>query len=216
MEIVFVRHGESVANREGRLQGQRDYPLTGRGKAQSFATARFLAHTQLSFDACYCSPLSRAKETAAIIGGELELPAPVELPDLMEFDVGQLQGLLYTQVRQKHPEFFQRSPLEYADYERFGGESYDALQERAQRVRRHLEDNHRQPAERQLVVGHGGFGKQLVKHFLCVPLPRLMNLKFGNCTALLVRMSEQLAGYYGQLVWQVPVELMRTWPGMAS
>lgn len=35
--VVFyiVRHGESTGNRDGVLQGQRDYPLTNTGKRQA-------------------------------------------------------------------------------------------------------------------------------------------------------------------------------------
>ncbi len=37
--ILFVRHGETDWNAEGRLQGQRDIPLNARGRAQAEAVA---------------------------------------------------------------------------------------------------------------------------------------------------------------------------------
>ena len=41
--IVFVRHGETSYNAEGRLQGQRDIPLNGRGREQASAVGRALS-----------------------------------------------------------------------------------------------------------------------------------------------------------------------------
>lgn len=209
MQLIFVRHGESSANAEGRLQGQRDYPLTRRGRAQALAFAAWSERVGLSWDRAYCSPLSRACETADIITGERKVQPAERHADFMEFDTGALSGLLHTQLRRRHPEYFERKLDEHADYSRWGGEGYRQVQQRAQRVRSMLEAAHRKTAECVLVVGHGGFGLQLIKHLVCEPLPRVLNMKLGNCTALLVRMVEGFQTYYGQLVWHVPVELMR-------
>ena len=209
MDLIIVRHGESSANVEGRLQGQRDYPLTRRGRAQAEALARWSERVGLSWDAAYCSPLSRAKETAEIISGLRGSVPPVVCPDLMEFEAGALQGLLHHQIRERFPEFFERSLSEYADYSRWGGESYDQIVDRVRRLRAFFEARHRQSADRVLVVGHGGFGTEVVKHLVCEPAPRSFNVKFDNCTAILVRMSERFQTYVGRLLWQVPVELMQ-------
>lgn len=61
---VFVRHGESVANRDGWLAGHVDTPLTERGRAQAVETGRALA--DLDIGAAWSSDLVRAIETAAI------------------------------------------------------------------------------------------------------------------------------------------------------
>lgn len=209
MDLILVRHGESAANVEGRLQGQRDYPLTRHGRAQAAAFALWSERSGISWDAAYCSPLSRAKETAEIITRERALSPPVSCADLMEFDAGALQGLLHHQIRERFPEFFERDISEYADYSRWGGESYDDIVERVRRVRAFVEARHREPAHRVLLVGHGGFGTEVVKHLVCEPAPRSFNVKFGNCTAILVRMSERLETYIGQMLWQVPVEHMQ-------
>lgn len=208
MDLIFVRHGESSANVEGRLQGQRDYPLTRRGRAQAEAFARWTERCGLSWDASYCSPLSRARDTAEIVTRARASAPATECSDLMEFDFGSLQGLLHHQIRERFPEFFERNLSDYADYSRWGGESYADVGSRVARVRSLLEASHRKPAHRVLVVGHGGFGTEVVKHLVCDPVPRTFHIKFGNCTATLVRMSERFETYIGRLLWQVPVEHM--------
>lgn len=212
MDLILVRHGESAANVEGRLQGQRDYPLTRRGRAQAAALALWSERSGISWDFAYCSPLSRAKETAEIISHARSAAQPVSCADLMEFNAGALQGLLHHQIRERFPEFFARKTSEYADYSRWGGESYDDIVERVRRVRAFVEARHRKAAHRVLLVGHGGFGTEVVKHLVCEPATRSFNVKFGNCTAILVRMSERLQTYIGQMLWQVPVEHMRGSP----
>jgi broad specificity phosphatase PhoE len=134
---------------------------------------------------------------------------PVACADLKEFDAGALQGLLHHQIHERFPEFFDRELSEYADYSRWGGESYSDIVERVVRVRTLFEASHRKTADRVLVVGHGGFGTEVVKHLVCHPAPRSFNVAFGNCTAMLVRMSERFHTYVGRLLWQIPVEQMR-------
>jgi probable phosphoglycerate mutase len=38
-EMILIRHGETIWNAEGRIQGQGDSPLTERGIAQARAVA---------------------------------------------------------------------------------------------------------------------------------------------------------------------------------
>ena len=67
--VYFMRHGETDLNREGRMQGQSDYPLNETGRTQARqAGARFMERG-LRFDRVISSPLSRALETAALASG---------------------------------------------------------------------------------------------------------------------------------------------------
>ena len=83
--LVLVRHGRTASNAAGRIQGRADVPLDPTGLDEAHAVARALRR----FDATmlYTSPLSRARETAAIIGRELEL-APQIWSDLTEYAFG--------------------------------------------------------------------------------------------------------------------------------
>ena len=69
LQLLLIRHGETDGNREGRCQGQADFPLndTWRHQARQLA-ARLAAEAATNpFDAIYTSDLSRAFETAEII-----------------------------------------------------------------------------------------------------------------------------------------------------
>jgi glucosyl-3-phosphoglycerate phosphatase len=65
--LVLVRHGESTWNAEERLQGQLDPPLSERGREQARALAPVL-DTGTPPERIVCSDLSRARETAELLG----------------------------------------------------------------------------------------------------------------------------------------------------
>src|SRR5690625_6856819 len=63
--LVFLRHGESDWNAQGRYQGQTDVPLSETGRAQAYEAARRWGHTE--FDSVIVSPLTRTKDTGRIM-----------------------------------------------------------------------------------------------------------------------------------------------------
>ena len=66
--LYLIRHGATEANlaRPARIQGRRHNPPLARlGVRQAEATRDFLAIRPI--DHCYCSPLLRAVQTAAIV-----------------------------------------------------------------------------------------------------------------------------------------------------
>lgn len=65
--IVFLRHGESVGNAEDRFQGQADFPLTEKGRAQAKVRAERWLAEGVNFDRCISSPLLRSRQTAEIV-----------------------------------------------------------------------------------------------------------------------------------------------------
>lgn len=92
--LILIRHGETAWNHAQRIQGSTDIPLNDTGRAQAAATAEALrdeidpAATRLA-----SSDLSRARETAEIIGTGLGLGAPRLYPALRERSYGDAEGL---------------------------------------------------------------------------------------------------------------------------
>jgi len=70
--FVFLRHAESVGNVESRWQGQSNYPLTEKGRAQARALADRWNKEDVKFDLVITSTLARAQETAEIATSYLE------------------------------------------------------------------------------------------------------------------------------------------------
>jgi probable phosphoglycerate mutase len=87
--LLLIRHGETDWNAEHRWQGHADVPLNARGRDQAKALAEELAPEGV--DAIYASDLSRARDTAEIVGERLGVPVVLD-PDLREIDVGSWDG----------------------------------------------------------------------------------------------------------------------------
>ena len=96
--LVLMRHGESLWNRENRFTGSIDVPLTQKGRAGAAKAA--LRCPGLKFDVAYCSPLSRAQETATLFLEALKSDPPlIPEPVLIEKNYGILQGLNKDRVK---------------------------------------------------------------------------------------------------------------------
>src|SRR5262245_41262055 len=86
--LILVRHGESDHLVNETTGGWSESQLTIRGKTQAPYTGQTLA-AKLPCDTFefYCSDLRRAKQTAEVIGGAIQV-APVLCPELRELNNG--------------------------------------------------------------------------------------------------------------------------------
>ena len=152
--FVFLRHGESIGNAQARWQGQSDYPLTEKGRAQALALAERWKSERAKFDVIIASPLGRAKETAEIIASALGVPVEFD-PILLERHIGEMEGLTAEEVR-KRPQ-----PPYVTPYDSIGGEGEGdwALFLRAGQA---LHSLLRRSAGSYLIVSHGGLLNQLM------------------------------------------------------
>jgi broad specificity phosphatase PhoE len=82
---TFVRHGQSVANREGWLAGHYDAPLTEQGEAEAIAARHVLVEPLP--ERAFCSDLTRAHRTARLLLVGHAIPLVVT-PRLRERDCG--------------------------------------------------------------------------------------------------------------------------------
>ena len=88
MKIVLARHGETDWNRNGRLMGRRDVVLNEHGREQARDLREKLSN--MNFDCCFSSPLTRARETAEIVcGDKCEIICD---DNLMERYAGEMEG----------------------------------------------------------------------------------------------------------------------------
>lgn len=152
-ELWVIRHGESTWNVEGRYQGQTDVPLSHVGVLQAASLAERL--TGQGFAAVYSSDLRRAVQTAEAVAERLSDPPAITLePELREIDVGELSGLVYADIRERHPQYLTDLAADPWQTRRPGGESMQDLSARSGAALRAICARH--PGERVLVFTHGG------------------------------------------------------------
>ncbi len=103
LRVVIVRHGESTFNLESRIQGRSDLSrLTSTGESQAQCVAKTLVG--IPFSQAYCSPLTRAYDTARIILKERE-GIPLHITEqLREIDLTAWEGLTFAEVKEKYPD----------------------------------------------------------------------------------------------------------------
>jgi len=148
--IILVRHGQTEWNRVERFRGQADVPLNEAGLAQAAATGRRVA-AEWSPSAVYCSPLSRARQTAEAIARQFNLPVQ-SVPELIDIDYGKWQGLTPDEARQRWPRQIENWYLHPERVRIPGGESLTALRQRLLQAVQSLIDRH--PGQTIVIVGH--------------------------------------------------------------
>lgn len=151
--ILLARHGETDDNLEPiRIQGTRDTPLNATGRAQAHELAERVAAEAVPIVVIHTSQLSRARETAEIVGARIGLE-PIVDPRLAEGDRGDLEGRFWEEVARDDPPVYAAWRAAGAAFRFPGGESLAEQQERVVAALVDITQAGRLPA---LVVCHGG------------------------------------------------------------
>ena len=127
--LLFVRHGRTTWNAEGRVQGGGD--LDGVGLAQAAALSARLRDEPLTV--VYASPFPRTRQTASIVAGPHGLRVGL-LPLLRDLDYGHLSGALLSEMREKHADLLERWRDAPHTVHFPGGESLADLRARVERA----------------------------------------------------------------------------------
>ncbi len=88
MNIYLLRHGETEYNARKLYQGQRDIPLSTKGRAA-------LRRAGIAPGTVYVSPMTRARQTAHILFPEAE---QIVVPGLREMNFGSFEGQSYVDM----------------------------------------------------------------------------------------------------------------------
>lgn len=161
--VLLARHGETNDNREPiRVQGFTDTPLNDTGRRQAAELAERVAGEGIR--SLWASDLSRARETAEIVGERIGLTPSLD-PRLREACRGRWEGHRFIDIAREEPEL-------YAAWLRAGEEfrfpEGESLREQLDRVSAALEDIHGTGELPALVVCHGGS----IRVLLCRRDPR--------------------------------------------
>lgn len=173
LTIFLIRHAETGHNRDGLVQGRADNPLSELGLRQAEALGSALAGQALT--AVFSSPLQRAQQTAVAVARAHGVVVTT-VHDLIEMDIGEMEGLSGPELRERHPEFLKAwTSDEGATVPMPGGESLQQVQKRAGAA---LDRIIVASAEGALaVVSHNFVVLSLLCRFLALPLKNFRRLR---------------------------------------
>tara|TARA_Y100001934_G_C12243119_1_gene721325 strand:- start:452 stop:1048 length:597 start_codon:yes stop_codon:yes gene_type:complete len=102
MTLLIARHGQTDWNLAGRWQSSSDIPLNAQGRKQAARLAALLKEGGFAPGRLISSPLSRAWETAQILGKKMDCAVETESV-LTELDLGNFEGQLESELRARDP-----------------------------------------------------------------------------------------------------------------
>lgn len=149
MKIYLVRHGQTEANYEGKLQGRSNQSLNETGIRQIKKLKEQLKDKKL--DICFTSPLARAWETAIILAGDRVYIT--EDKRIIERELGNFEGRIKEEYDSK----------KYWDYNlNTDEEGVERIQDVVARSKEFLDEiKEKYPGKNILIVSHGAVVRAL-------------------------------------------------------
>ena len=189
LNIILVRHGETVWNEQLRAQGCRcDVDLSPRGWEQVERVGVALSGEKLA--AVYSSPLKRAMETARAIAQHHGLEVEVDF-DLREVDYGEVEGLPLEELKRDYRDCWDDWTRGEGIMRMPGGESLHDVQARAWGALERIVANH--PEGVVAVVGHVFTNLTLICRALGLPPCFFRRMRQG--LASINRLGSDSAGW---------------------
>ena len=179
--LLIVRHGETIWNAEGRIQGHTDVGLSDMGVEQARLLGERLA--SIPIDVAYCSDLKRASETAKLALGKRDIVLN-RTPRLREYHKGSFEGMTLAEIEAQFPDDYPRYLEKNLDYAPEGGETTRGVSSRMAEIFAEIKAKHL--SETVLVVGHGGSLRAGMVSLLGMPLEGNWSFAFGNCSLTMV------------------------------
>ncbi|MGN0708983.1 MAG: histidine phosphatase family protein [Anaerovoracaceae bacterium] len=171
MRLYLARHGETDWNRLNKVMGRTDVPLNEKGLAQADALAGEIKEKNIPLDVIYCSPLTRAVQTAGKAGAAAGCPV-ITRKELIEMDFGIYEGVQRTDPdyqAAKH-EYFKRYP---------GGESFLDVAARAYTFLNDVVKNC--GFDNVMIVSHNGIARIISSYFIPMGNDDFTDFTMGNC-----------------------------------
>ena len=181
MQLLLLRHGETVGNIARQLQDEHD-PLTDLGRRQAAAIAAHLA-TLGPAEALYSSPLGRALDTARAIGSAIG-HEPQPRAAWAEINVGRAAGHTFDAWREQFPDESAAFCADGVGYAWPGGESGRDVARRTASEIEWLLASHHDAVASVVIVSHGGALAWAFSYLLREPGDRWPreHMRLDNCS----------------------------------
>ncbi|RKZ33133.1 histidine phosphatase family protein [bacterium] len=176
--IILIRHGETVANREGIFRGRYDFPLNENGIRQAKNLTNHI-HKRFSIDAIFSSPLKRALDTARPIADKYGLELQLD-SGYTNISLGNWEGVSHSEIAKKFParyELWLTEPerLEIPDGEKLSEVQKRAVESTAKLVRQY-------EGKTIAIVSHRAVLKPLIAGLISIEEPYFWKIHIDNAS----------------------------------
>ena len=171
--LYLMRHGQTLFNLRGKIQGACDSPLTEKGIEQAKIARDYFLDERITFDHVYSSTQERAVDTAEIV---CDYQTVTRLKGVKEWNF----GLFESESEQLNPKI-KEGETSYGDFfVDYGGESSEEVQERMNKTL--IEIMEQEKHQQVLCVSHGGSMYRFIQKWLSQE--QIKTIKFTNCCIL--------------------------------
>jgi broad specificity phosphatase PhoE len=186
MQLILIRHGETLWNKEGRVQGTSDVELSAAGKKQAELLALSLKDHPI--ESIHASPLKRAHQTAEIINTFHHLDIQLHW-DLMEMDQGDFEGFSFKELMANKKEFLQKWITDPVSVKMPNGESLSELQKRAWRAMEEIIGK----SQNALIVSHNFTIAAILCRLRNISLSEFRSTCVDTASKTIVRLDKEKA-----------------------
>ncbi|MDP3765065.1 MAG: histidine phosphatase family protein [Nanoarchaeota archaeon] len=197
MKLILVRHGETIWNRQMRLQGQKDIPISKTGLVQAKLLAKKLSKEKI--DVIYTSRLQRTIKTADEIKKFHKNVRLIKEKSLNEMSWGIWEGLKLSQKNKKFRELqevrdkdvFKYNAPKAKDFFNFivpGGESQKMLKDRVKKILKKIIKQNKDKTI--LIAGHGGVNRAILGILLKWSNEKVLSVRLNNASITVLNIKD--------------------------
>ena len=187
VEIILIRHGLTLWNRDARIQGISDVELAPEGLRQAELLAKNFPFDKL--DAIYSSDLSRAKNTAQFVADKFNLTVQTTAA-LREVDFGIWEGKYFSELERDDAERLKIFHTKPDELKLEGAESFQQAQSRAMDGVKKIIDRHEGGTSRVVIVAHGSINRLILATILEIPRNNIWRFSQFNTAINIFRVDD--------------------------
>lgn len=180
--ILLIRHGNTIFNKQKIFRGHTDVPLDDMGLQQAEKTGKFLSNIKIS--QIYCSPLTRAVQTAEqILSHQKQILKITKEDGFLDLNFGNWEGKNYNQVQKEYPEIYNTWVRKPHLVNIPGGETLADAKERSFRSMNNILKEYKEKQGLQIfaVVSHRVINKLLINSILGLDESKFWQIKQDPC-----------------------------------
>ena len=176
MKLIFIRHGQTDWNVQGKIQGSYDSELNDTGIKQAMNLSEKLLNLNYKFSKIYSSPQKRALKTAEILSKSSNVDY-ISVKDLQEMNMGKWEGLSWKEVEENYPNEYKEWYLNRRYTKTPEGESYQDMLERVLKaIHKIINENN----EDVVIVSHSAVIMCLQCYVTNTPFNDMLKFKTKN------------------------------------